>query len=115
MSQNIINRDSERLAHILDCCTKIENYVSNSDRDEKTQEAIERNLTIIGEACRVVSDELKAKYPLIPWAEIRGMRNILVHEYYITEAETVWDVAEHKIPALKNWVEKIMEGLEDKQ
>lgn len=114
MNKNIINRDSERLAHILDCCAKIESYFSSGDRDEKTQDAIERNLTIIGEACRVISDELKSEYPLIPWSEIRGMRNILVHEYYITEKETIWDVAENKIPALKNWVEGILERLEAK-
>lgn len=111
MTKSIINRDIERLNHILDCCTKITNYTVGSDKDEKTQEAIERNLTIIGEACRVVSDELKSQYPLIPWSEIRGMRNILVHEYYITEKETIWDVAEHKIPALKSWIEGILEKL----
>ena len=108
------SRDIQRLEHILDCCAKISKYTANGDRDEKTQEAIERNLTIIGEACRVVSDELKAEYPLIPWSEIRGMRNILVHEYYIAESETIWDVAEHKIPALKNWIEDILERLEAK-
>ncbi len=108
------SRDIQRLAHILDCCAKIKNYVASGDRDEKTQEAIERNLTIIGEACRVVSDELKAEYPLIPWSEIRGMRNILAHEYYITEAETIWDVAKHKIPALQSWIQAILENLEAK-
>lgn len=105
------NRDIQRLEHILDCCAKIEKYFASGEKDEKTQEAIERNLTIIGEACRVISEELKSEYPLIPWSEIRGMRNILVHEYYITEAETIWDVAEHKIPALKNWIHGILEKL----
>lgn len=113
MNDTII-RDIKRLNHILDCCIKIINYATDSNRDEKTQEAIERNLTVIGEACRVVSDELKSQYPLIPWAEIRGMRNILVHEYCITEKETIWDVADHKIPALKNWIEGILERLEIK-
>ena len=106
-----MNKDIERLEHILDCCGKISRYFASGDKDDKTQEAIERNLTIIGEACRVLSDKLKAEYPLIPWSEIRGMRNILVHEYYLTEAETVWDVAEHKIPSLRDWIEGILERL----
>jgi len=71
--------------------------------------ALERKYTIIGEACRAISDEMKYKYKEVPWGDIIGMRNVLVHEYYRVETETLWDVAENKIPALKNWVAGILE------
>jgi len=108
-----MSRDVERLEHIIECCDKIINYISCGKRNEMAKDAIERNLTIIGEACRVLSDDIKNQYPDIPWAGIRGMRNVLVHEYYLAEEETVWDVAEHKIPALKYLIIGILEQLDD--
>ena len=59
-----------------------------------------------------MSPELKEKYSVVPWSDIIAMRNILVHEYYKVDEETIWTVAEHKIPALSDWIEGILEDLE---
>ena len=72
--------------------------------------ALERKYTIIGESCRAVSANMRIKYPEIPWSDIIAMRNILVHEYYKVEKETLWEIAEHKIPPLKDWITGILEN-----
>lgn len=114
MTKNETQRDSERdivrLKHILDECAQIEQIVARTDRDALLESALERKYIIIGEACRAVSSELKHTYTGIPWADIIAMRNILVHEYYRVERATLWDVAEHKIPALKDWIQGIISG-----
>lgn len=110
MTKDESNRDIVRLKHILDECSQVEQFLLSSDRDALLEAALERKYIIIGEACRAVSAELKKRYPLIPWADIIAMRNILVHEYYKVERATLWDVAEHKIPALKDWIQGIISG-----
>lgn len=110
MTKDELQRDIVRLRHILDECAHIEQFLQRSDRDALLEAALERKYIIIGEACRAMSHQLKQQYSQIPWADIIAMRNILVHEYYKVERETLWDVAEHKIPALKNWIQGIISG-----
>ncbi len=105
-------RDRVRLGHILEAAEAVAEDFATGKRDRTTRQAIERNIQIIGEACRVISPELQARYPGVPWGNIRGMRHFLVHEYYRVEKETVWHVAEHKIPALRNWIQGILGDLE---
>lgn len=102
-------RDIVRLHHILDEISEIEEILIRSVRDKLLEAALERKYTIIGEACRAISAEMQEKYKEVPWGDIIAMRNVLVHEYYKVEKETLWDVAEHKIPALKNWIQGILE------
>lgn len=77
--------------------------------DKILQAALEKFILNVGEMCRGASKSLRHLYPDIPWNNIIAMRNVLVHEYYKVEKETLWDVAEHKIPALKNWIQGILE------
>ncbi len=107
-----LERDTIRLEHILEQTHEIASFIEGGARDMKTRKAVERCIEIIGEACKAISPELRSRYPDIPWHNIMGMRNILVHEYYQVKKETVWNVAEHKIPALRNWVEGILSDLE---
>jgi len=107
-----MTKDHERLRHILEQISYIEQFIQDT-RDIKTLKATERCIEIIGEACRAISDELQSQYPEVPWRSIVGMRNILVHEYYQLDNETIWDIAENKIPALKDWIIGILEQLDD--
>ncbi len=113
MKKDETMRDAVRLQHILDEIAEIEHILALQDRGVLAEAALERKYIIIGEACRAVSDAMKAHYPQIPWTDIIAMRNILVHEYYKVTKETLWDVAEHKIPALKDWTRGIIEARKD--
>jgi uncharacterized protein with HEPN domain len=70
------------------------------DQDEILQDAIMRRIQIIGEAARKVSEEFKEGHPEIPWYEISGMRNRLVHEYFKVITEKVWEAVKRDIPDL---------------
>jgi uncharacterized protein with HEPN domain len=106
LSQN----DYWRLTHILEAIADVEECLARNPREDKiTQLALERLIGNIGEMCRTVSEELKAAYPDIPWAQIKGMRNTVIHEYHKIKKERIVDVAEHKIPALKDWIRGIIE------
>lgn len=69
-------------------------------RDRKTRNAVERNLEIIGEAARCVTDETRTQYPNIPWKSIIGLRNVLTHEYGEIRYEILWSVVQDKLPLL---------------
>jgi len=102
-------RDRWRLGHVLEAISRVEICVARkNDNDPLVDAALERFVQNIGEMCRGASKELKQAYSEIPWADIVAMRHILVHEYYIVDKETLWDVAEHKIPVLKGWIEGIL-------
>lgn len=109
MTKNETVRDDVRLQHIMDEIVQIEWILAQPDRGLLAEAALERKYIIIGEASRAISADLRKHYSMVPWADIIAMRNILVHEYYKVERETLWDVAEHKIPALKDWVKGIIE------
>lgn len=67
---------------------------------ELHQSAVIRELQVIGEAARLVSDESKTKYDNIPWHEIAGMRNRLIHEYFRVNLEIVWKVISEELDPL---------------
>lgn len=102
--------DSEKnmfgLQHIIDCIEKIEiitkdlSYSSYLE-DWIKQDAIIRNIEIIGEASKHVEDELKEKYPEVSWILIKGMKNFLVHEYFIVDHDAVWNTSHSDLPNLK--------------
>jgi uncharacterized protein with HEPN domain len=64
------------------------------------QESVAYNLMIVGEAASKLSEETRAKYPAIPWNEIKGMRNQIVHGYAETERDTLWETASSDLPLL---------------
>lgn len=70
------------------------------DEDVKTQDAVIRRIEIIGEAVRRLSVEFYAQYPAIPWKQIRGMRNKLIHEYDRVDLVAVWDGIQQDLPRL---------------
>ena len=74
-----------------------------------------RGLEIIGEATKHISEEVRIKYPEVPWKDMAGMRDVLAHEYFGVDEETVWLTAKEKIPQLKPLIEKILTEMHDEK
>ena len=73
-----------------------------------------RHLQIIGEAAYALPQELRDQRPDIPWAEIIGMRHILVHDYFVIDIDIVWDAIQRDLPDLKGKVQVMLRALESK-
>lgn len=103
-----------RLEDILDCIGKIERYVSdmtleNFGADERTIDAVARNIEIIGEAARHVPPEVTQRHASVPWTEMRGMRNVLAHAYSEVSAVILWQTAVEDLPPLVPILRDILE------
>lgn len=98
--------DKARLMHILDAITEIENYSSNVDfeiflNNSMMRFACIKQMEIIGEASNHLTQEIKDKFSTIAWAQIVGMRNVFVHEYFGVDSNLVWEIIKNDIPELK--------------
>ncbi len=105
--------DLGRLQDILDAIKRIEHYMRGTNRkkfadDLMRQDAIIRQIEIIGEAGRNVSAEFQEQHPEIPWSEMIGMRNKIVHDYFEIDIPTVWKTAKQALPPLKQAVAKLV-------
>ena len=95
------------LQHISDAISKVEEYIKGLDEQtfkehSLVQDGVIRQIEIIGEATKHLSPDLQNKYPTIPWKDIAGMRNKLIHDYFGIDIEGVWDTVKEDIPNLKN-------------
>jgi uncharacterized protein with HEPN domain len=100
---------------ILESITKIEHYTEGISQAEfigntLIQDAVLRRLEVMGEATKNLPNELREKYPEIPWREIAGLRDVLIHGYFGVNLARVWLVIERDLPNLK---ERISEVLQD--
>jgi len=82
-------------------------------QDKRTIYAVIRALELMGEAVKNLPDELRQTYDQVPWNQIAGMRDMLVHQYFGVEVETVWKVAKEDAPALKKTMLKIQRKLNE--
>ena len=82
-------------------------------QDKRTIYAVIRALELMGEAVKNLPDELRQTYDQVPWKRIAGMRDMLVHQYFGVEVETVWKVAKEDAPALKKTMLKIQRKLNE--
>ena len=107
-----MRHDWERLHDILEAIARIERYVQQGrdvfDHDELVQVWIIHHIQVIGEAVRHLSDALRAKHADLPWAQIIGMRNILVHDYFGIDLEAVWSTVVQDLPDLRRQMEAIL-------
>ena len=85
--------------------------VDEFEADKKTQYAVIHCLEVIGEAVKKIPDDLKNRYNKIPWKEIAGMRDKLIHDYFGVDLETVWTTIAEDIPPLKELIGQIIEDL----
>ena len=77
-------------------------------RDDKTFDAVIRNLEVIGEAVKHVPQDLTAGHPDIPWRQIAGMRDFLAHVYFALDLEVLWNVVSVEVPKLASAVDEIL-------
>ena len=108
----MIKNDQVYLDHILEAISKIENFlsgISKSDFDKNplVQDAVIRNFEIIGEATKKISKQFTQSHPEIPWQEMAGMRDKLIHDYLDVDLDVVWRTVEIDLPLLKELISKI--------
>lgn len=104
------------LAHILECIQKIERYTSDGkDRfmsDMMVQDAVLRNLEVIGEATKRLDDTYRSAHPQIPWRTVAGLRDVLIHQYEGVDLDRVWNVVMDGLPGLKEAIAELLPPLD---
>ncbi len=76
--------------------------------DNRTKDAIVRNLEVLGEAATHIPDDVKERYRNIPWKNVIGLRNVVIHRYFGIDYATIWFIIKEQLPVLKNQIETIM-------
>lgn len=96
--------DSVYVDHMLDCIQHIDEYIASKEQfytSRLVQDAVVRNLQVMAESSQRLAEEIKQLYPDIPWKEISGFRNILVHDYLGVDLDVIWSVVEQELPKLE--------------
>ena len=98
---------------ILEAIHSIEEFVGEMDleafrADDKTVSAVIRKLEILGEASKGVSQEVRQNHPNLPWKEMAGMRDKLIHLYFGVDHQLVWKAIKERLPQIKLEIEKIL-------
>ena len=109
--------DAIRLGHMLEVARRAVRHAQSRSRkeletDELFLHGIVHMLLVLGEAAARVSDDLRERLPSIPWREVIGMRNHLIHGYDDVEHETVWRVLTEDLPPLITELERVLADLE---
>ena len=105
------------LQDILDAVDDIEGFIRGMEfnefsGDKKTIYAVMKALEIIGEATKNLPDTLKNEYPDIPWKFMAGIRDKVVHGYFVVDLPIIWSTAKKDVPSLKSLIEEILEEIE---
>jgi uncharacterized protein with HEPN domain len=112
-----MNREFEDyLTDIMDAMVKIQHFIENISyeeftKDDKTFFAVIRALEIIGEATKNIPHDVRKSNPDIPWKDMAGMRDVLIHDYFGVDLKTIWLTVKEKIPRVKPLIQKMLEKL----
>ena len=98
-------RDQDYLSDIQEAIQRIATYIAGSDyerfsQDSKTQDAVVRNLEVIGEATKNLSSRMRRTHAQVPWKDLAGMRDKMIHHYFGINYEIVWTIAKEELPDL---------------
>jgi uncharacterized protein with HEPN domain len=109
--------DKIRIQHVLDAIQEIEIYLSTADlsiflENSMMRFACIKQMEIVGEASKHITEELKSQFPEIEWSQIIGMRNVFAHEYFGIDSSLVWEIIKRDLPLLKSKMESILKSLE---
>jgi uncharacterized protein with HEPN domain len=110
----MLQDDKIRFKHMFDAVLEVMEFTRNKSRsdlesDRKLKHALVRLLEIIGEAANGMSSDIVGKYPDIPWKEMIGMRNRLIHGYFDVDLDIVWQTVTEDIPPLKTLLEDLVD------
>ena len=107
-----MNKDRLYLESIRDCLERIAEYTSGGEQEFLTsrliQDGVVRNLEVIGEATKNLSTELREANPAIPWRQIAGMRDVLIHDYLKVNLSRVWLTVSTDLPELRTTVTRLL-------
>ena len=101
------------LNNIKECIENIETYTEDGKaiflQNRMMQDAVIRNLEIIGEATKRLSPEIRERYPDVPWQKMAGLRDVLIHDYLRVDLEEVWGIVEFNLPEVKAQIDEIIQ------
>lgn len=102
-----------RIRDILECIEKIRLYTADMTYrefalDPRTQDAVIRNFSIIGEAANHVPEDIATRFPNIPWDKMRDMRNVVIHEYFGVSLRIIWETTKSDLPPLVEPLQSIL-------
>ncbi|HNY78640.1 MAG: DUF86 domain-containing protein [Sedimentisphaerales bacterium] len=108
-----MDSDLTYLCHIRDAIEKIERYIAQTDYEafctnDMMIDAVVRELEIIGEAAKHLSDAFVSQHGDVPWHRIKAMRNVLIHEYFGVVLKVVWDTCRSNLPILKGFIQRVL-------
>lgn len=107
-----MKNDMVYLRHIVDAIKNIEAYTEGGREEffatKMIQDAVIRNLEIIGEAVKNLSPAFRGEHPDVPWKQISGLRDVLIHHYFGVDLDSVWLVVEGRLPGLLQRLEPML-------
>jgi len=111
--------DTVYLRHIIDAFLQIERYTNGFTYEEflsnsLLQDAVIRQLEVMGEAARNLSADLQNEYPAIPWRQMISLRNRMIHAYFNVNLQIIWEIIQGDIPNLKQDMMRVLETLNQK-
>jgi uncharacterized protein with HEPN domain len=110
---------AESLSDIIEAIKRIQDYISGMNyqtflKDLKTRDAVIRNLEVIGEAAKNINDEFREQNPGVPWKEMSGLRDKLIHHYFGVNFEIVWTIIRDELPGTQKNIQIILEEISRK-
>ena len=110
--------DSVYLHHIMDALVQIEHYMDNVSHEEffssrLLQDGVIRQLEVMGEAARNLSEDLRNEHPEIPWRQMVGLRNRMIHAYFNVDLQIIWEIVQGDIPDLLQKMKQILDAISE--